>query len=305
MLYISAWVAIFKKRGVNMYAWLIINEFLNNNKFNEIYRWLEKSMIKHNNKIDVFTNSDLLLCNGKFLNTDVTEMPDCVIFWDKDILLARQLENMGLKLFNNSRAIEICDNKALTYVELNGKIKMPDTIVCPMTYRNIGYNKMDFVNMVKERLGYPMVVKECCGSFGQQVYLAECRQDIENIFDKTKEPLIFQKFIDTCVGRDIRLNVVGNEVVASMLRYNDNDFRANITNGGSMEKYEPTQEEVKMAVDTCKALNLDFGGVDILFGEDGPILCEVNSNAHFKNIFDCTGENVADYIIEYINEAMK
>ena len=44
---------------------------------------------------------------------------------------------------------------------------------------------------------------------------------------------------------------------------------------------------------------------DILFGENGPILCEVNSNAHFKNIYDCTGENVADYIIEYINEAMK
>ena len=33
-----------------------------------------------------------------------------------------------------------------------------------------------------------------------------------------------------------------------MLRYNDNDFRANITNGGSMEKYNPTQEEVKMAI---------------------------------------------------------
>ena len=93
--------------------------------------------------------------------------------------------------------------------------------------------------------------------------------------------------------------------MASMLRYNDNDFRANITNGGSMEKYNPTKEEVKMAIDTCKALNLDFGGVDILFGENGPILCEVNSNAHFKNIYDCTGENVADYIIEYINEAMK
>ena len=252
-----------------MYAWLVINEFLNSNKFNEIYKWLERATIKHNNKIDVFTNSDLLICNGKFLNPDITKMPDYVIFWDKDIVLAKQLENMGLKLFNNSRAIEICDNKALTYVELNGKIEMPDTIVCPMTYRNIGYNKMDFVNMAEERLGYPMVVKECCGSFGQQVYLAKNRQDIESIFNKTKEPLIFQKFIDNCVGRDIRLNVVGDKVVASMLRYNDNDFRANITNGGSMEKYNPTQEEVKMAIDTCKALNLDFGGVDILINNAG------------------------------------
>lgn len=51
-----------------------------------------------------------------------------------------------------------------------------------------------------------------------------------------------------------------------------------------MEKYNPTQEEVKMAIDTCKALNLDFGGVDILFGENGPILCEVNS-MHILKIF--------------------
>ena len=56
-----------------MYAWLVINEFLNSNKFNEIYKWLEKATIKHNNKIDVFTNSDLLICNGKFLNPDITK----------------------------------------------------------------------------------------------------------------------------------------------------------------------------------------------------------------------------------------
>lgn len=30
------------------------------------------------------------------------------------------------------------------------------------------------------------------------------------------------------------------------------------------------------------------------------MVCEVNSNAHFKNIFDCTGVNVADEIMDYI-----
>jgi glutathione synthase/RimK-type ligase-like ATP-grasp enzyme len=46
---------------------------------------------------------------------------------------------------------------------------------------------------------------------------------------------------------------------------------------------------------------LDFAGVDIMFGKQGePVLCEVNSNAHFKNIYDCTGVNVADEIMEYI-----
>ena len=98
--------------------------------------------------------------------------------------------------------------------------------------------------------------------------------------------------------------MVGNQAVASMLRYNNNDFRANITNGGSMKNYTPTEEEIAVAQKVCKTLNLDFGGVDILFGKNGPIVCEVNSNAHFKNIFDCTGVNVADYIGEYIEKCV-
>ena len=71
-----------------------------------------------------------------------------------------------------------------------------------------------------------------------------------------------------------------------------------------MRKYEPDAAEIRLAVNTVKALGLDFAGVDLLFsrGKNKPadMLCEVNSNAHFKNIFDCTGVNVADEIMDYI-----
>ena len=97
--------------------------------------------------------------------------------------------------------------------------------------------------------------------------------------------------------------MVGDKVVTAMERINQDDFRANITNGGSMKKYEPTKEQCEMAINVCRELKLDFAGVDIMFGKDNePILCEVNSNAHFKNIFDCTGVNVADFILQYIWE---
>ena len=94
-----------------------------------------------------------------------------------------------------------------------------------------------------------------------------------------------------------------DRVVTAMERINENDFRANITNGGRMKKYAPTKEQREMVLLVCRELHLDFAGVDILFGKEGePILCEVNSNAHFKNIYDCTGVNVADHIIQYIKE---
>lgn len=281
-----------------MKGWLVVNAFLHSNKFNEIYIWLENALKNRGHSINVYTNAELSVENN------IVNKPDFVVFWDKDIPLAKRLEKMGLRLFNSADAIEKCDNKALTYIELEGKVNMPETIVCPMTYRNIGYNNIDFVKLAAEKLGFPMIIKECFGSFGQQVYMALNIEDAINIVINTKEPLIFQRFISESKGRDIRINMVGDKAVASMLRYNDNDFRANITNGGSMKPYTPTAYEIETAKTVMKELKLDFGGVDILFGENGPVVCEVNSNAHFKNIYDCTGVNVAEYIAEYIEKCL-
>ena len=90
-------------------------------------------------------------------------------------------------------------------------------------------------------------------------------------------------------------------MVAAMRRYSDNDFRANITNGGHMEGYEPEETACLLAVRACQAAGCDFAGVDLLFTENGFLVCEVNSNAHFKNLYDCTGTDTADYIMEYIS----
>ncbi len=153
-----------------------------------------------------------------------------------------------------------------------------------------------------------MVVNEAFGSFGQQGYLCrtpeEAREQLQRIGGKK---VIFQEFIESSFGRDLRLNVVGGRVIAAMMRFNEHgDFRANISNGGSMKPHSPTPAEEALAVRTAKLLGLDFCGVDLLFGRDGaPILCEVNSNAHFKSIFDCTGVDAADLIMAHIAASCK
>ena len=70
-----------------------------------------------------------------------------------------------------------------------------------------------------------------------------------------------------------------------------------------MQPYTPNEAFCQMAIHATKALDADFTGVDLLFGpNDEPILCEVNSNAHIKNIYDCTGIDVAEFIFKYIKE---
>jgi glutathione synthase/RimK-type ligase-like ATP-grasp enzyme len=68
-----------------------------------------------------------------------------------------------------------------------------------------------------------------------------------------------------------------------------------------MKCFKPSKKQIDLAVQCVEAIGLDFAGVDLLFDEEEqPIVCEVNSNAHFKNIYDCTKVNVAKHIMDYI-----
>ncbi|KAI4449740.1 Glutathione synthetase [Eubacterium plexicaudatum ASF492] len=287
-----------------IYAWLVVNGFIESEKFSQIFAWLVKAAKKQGCMLDIKTNTQLLpeLVMGDVDLSLHGRRPQFVIFWDKDIRLARLLEKLGLRLFNCARSIEICDDKARTYLELYGQqIRMPKTIIAPKTFRPQGYSNPEFLSGVERRLGFPMVVKECYGSFGQQVWLVGDEQELLTCVGEIKNrPFLFQEYIASSKGSDIRIQMVGKKAVAAMHRYHATDFRANITNGGSMERYEPNEQQLQLAQKVMETLKLDFAGVDILFGEQGePVLCEVNSNAHFINIWKCTGVNTADAIIGY------
>lgn len=284
---------------------LVVNEFLHSNKFDEIHSWLLEAAGKQKIEMQRMTNAQLLIDIG---GTYDRKFADFILFWDKDVKLALYLEQLGYPVFNSAKAIEACDDKALTHLALmTAGIAMPRTVIAPMTFDNIGYTNDHFLDEAAKKLGFPMIVKECFGSFGQQVYLVE---DLEELREQRKKlgakPVLFQEFVRSSFGRDIRLQVVGGQVIAAMYRYSDSgDFRANLSIGGRMKPYEPSRQQCDLAVQCCEILGLDFGGVDLLFGDkEEPIVCEVNSNAHFKNIYDCTGVNAADAIITYIKSRL-
>jgi len=280
-------------------GWIIINNLHTTSpKFVDTVNAFKRACKQNDVLLDVKTNFDFVnILDGNFVR------PDFVLFWDKDIRLAKELEALGIRVFNRAKAIDECNDKYITYLKLlNSDIKMPKTIIAPMVYYPQEWQNTNFVTDVEKSLKYPMVAKECFGSFGKQVFLCNNRQELVKVINNfAKRPFLLQEFIETSVGKDLRLQVVGDKVVATMMRYNDNDFRANVTNGGKMLNYQPTMAQIDMALKACKLLSLDFGGVDILFGKDDtPILCEINSNAHFINLSNCTGIDVADCIVKYV-----
>ena len=287
-----------------MRGWLIVNGFLGSEKFNELYGYLSSAARKRDIQLKIKTSDSLLSAIGEQIFTD--ERPDFILFWDKDIHLARRLEAEGIRLFNSADAIEICDNKILTAVRLCGKVRTPRTVISPKTFEGIGYRDLDFVKKATRLLGLPMIIKEAYGSFGAQVYLVHTVDEAKNtVLSLGHKDFIMQEFIAESKGRDVRVNVVGGKVVSAMERYNDNDFRSNISNGGSMRKIELSEEIKAEAIKAAKAIGLNFAGVDVLFGKDAPIICEVNSNPHFKSSLECTGVDMSEEIMDYILESLR
>ena len=181
-------------------------------------------------------------------------------------------------------------------------IRIPKTYIAPKTFENINYCNLDFLDTIEKELGYPMVFKEAYGSFGEQVYLVNNHNEAISLIKKIGyKDFLIQEYIKTSKGKDIRINVVNHKPICSILRYNDFDFRSNISNGGKAINYEPNKEFLDLAIKASKALNLDFGTVDMLLDEfNHPIVCELNSNPQFKSTFDVTNVDLSDYIRDYI-----
>ena len=309
-------------------GWLIVNEYLDTEKFLEIRKLFLSGAEKKNVKLTVYTNADFAvdLSDAVVKSRAFDEgEPEFIIFYDKDMTLAAALEKMGYRLYNSADAIDVCDSKVKTATRISeynlncrgdeAKILMPRTYKVPFTYENIGIKdsyRFDFLEYVEKDLceagegalsgAYPMVIKESNSSFGMGVHLAGSREEaVKLICEYGNKECIIQEYLSYSSGRDYRLQMVSDKCVCAMMRSNENDFRANITNGGKMSEYKPTDEDLSLARNVMKCLKLDFAGIDIMHDKSGrAVFLEANSNAHFKNIYDLTGINAAEKMIEYI-----
>lgn len=291
------------------HGWIIYNGHLPISRFLEHAEWFQEAAKRKNISTTIFKNSELLThLTGNTLDIlkDIGEpLPDFAIFNDKDIYLARQLELLGVRVFNSSKVIDISDDKIATYQMIAPKgFPIPETIIAPKTFQVSAPIDTAFTEVVIQKLGFPMVIKEAFGSFGEQVYLVQNQDDmIEKMNELQGKPYMFQRFISSSYGRDLRLQVVGDQVVASMYRETADDFRA--TAAGIRQAYTPTPEEETLAIAATKAIGADYAGVDLLFGPEGkPIICEINSNALLSKLYDATKIDIAECIIDYIAETL-
>ncbi|MDE7452939.1 MAG: RimK family alpha-L-glutamate ligase [Clostridia bacterium] len=226
---------------------------------------------------------------------------DCCIFLDKDKASARLFEKRRIRLFNSAKAIEICDDKMITHIELlNHGIPMPDSLYAPLCYYPDAEIPEKFLNGVAE-LGFPLIAKLCYGSLGSGVFKIENKAELRDFEEQNKlRAHFYQKFIGHG-SEDIRVIVIGGKYVCAMKRRNEHDFRSNVEQGGVGEKYTADEQLIELCEKVASVLQRDYCGIDVLTDFDGKrYICEVNSNAFFAEAERVCGVNIAKKYAELI-----
>lgn len=223
-----------------------------------------------------------------------------VTFYGTAIL--RQFEMMGVFPLNESVAIGRSRDKLRALQILSRKgLGLPRT--------GFAHSTKMTQSLIELVGGAPLVVKLLEGTQGKGVVLAETNKAAEALieaFREMKANFLVQEFVKEANGTDIRCFVVGDKVVASMLRRaKEGEFRSNLHRGGIAEKIKITPQERETAVKAAKALGLNVAGVDLLRSSHGPSIMEVNSSPGLEGIENTTKINVAGLIIDFMEKNAK
>jgi ribosomal protein S6--L-glutamate ligase len=151
-----------------------------------------------------------------------------------------------------------------------------------------------------------VVIKLLEGTQGIGVVLGETPKAAASIieaFGGVNTNILVQEYVEEAHGEDIRCIVIGDKVVASMMRRGrEGDFRSNLHRGGSAKMIRITPQERSTAIGAAKAMGLNVCGVDMLRSNHGPVVMEVNSSPGLEGVETATGVDVAGKIVEFIEK---
>jgi ribosomal protein S6--L-glutamate ligase len=195
--------------------------------------------------------------------------------------VVRQFEQMDVYTPNTANGIANARDKLrATQILSRHHIGMPATTFV----RNRG----DVRAAIDRVGGAPVVIKLLEGTQGIGVILApevKIAEAIIETLQSTNQNVLIQRFVSESRGRDIRALVVGDRVVAAMRRTAQGDeFRSNVHRGGTVAAVTLSPEYEQAAVRSAQIMGLRVAGVDMLEGDDGPLVMEVNSSPGLQGI---------------------
>jgi RimK family alpha-L-glutamate ligase len=104
--------------------------------------------------------------------------------------------------------------------------------------------------------------------------------------------------------RDIRTFVIGGRVVAGIHRVSTS-WKTNVSRGAIPKHFQVDPEVEALAAKAATTLGCKIAGVDIMEGEEGLLVHEVNSQPGWKGLQTTTNVKIADEIAAFVIQEAK
>jgi ribosomal protein S6--L-glutamate ligase/tetrahydromethanopterin:alpha-L-glutamate ligase len=215
------------------------------------------------------------------------------VFYRMDAL--HRLEEMGVFVMNSADSIERSVDKFYTSGLLeDAGLRTPKTIITERFE--------DAIDAFME-LGGDVVVKPMFGSLGfgmTRVSDVDVAYRVFRALEMINGVYYLQEFIPHR-NQDIRSFVIGENVVASMLR-TAKSWKTNIAGGGEATPYKLDDSLVEVSIKACKKIGMEYTGVDIMQSErdGGFYVVEVNSTPGWEALQSVTSKEISDILIDHL-----
>jgi [lysine-biosynthesis-protein LysW]--L-2-aminoadipate ligase len=208
------------------------------------------------------------------------------------------LEFLDVPVINKFEVANNCGNKMITSLLLK-KHNVPT----PKTYFSFS-SEAALENL--ERVGYPIVIKPIVGSWGRGVIPLKDREtadaiiEVRELSDRPLDRIYYLQEMVKRPPRDIRVIVVGDQVISAMYRTSSRSFKTNIALGAEPILCEITKELEDVCMKASKAVGGGILGVDIMEDEKrGLVVHEVNNTVEFKGLAKVSKKNIPKEMIDF------
>lgn len=219
-------------------------------------------------------------------------LPDFAVVRTMDPALSFFLESNGVRVFNPGSVSERCNDKWETYLLASRLgVPFPETELLPDP-------------SVPPEKPFPYVLKPRCGHGGDAVSLVRSRKEALTAVSALQgRPSLIQKPVSR-LGRDLRVYVLGERIIASMLRISETDFRSNFCLGGKAVPYTPDARIREMVGAFCRALPFGLAGIDFLFDGDTAVFNEIEDVVGCRMLYALTDIDPAAEYFRFISEKL-
>ena len=247
-------------------------------------------ILKENISLCVKNEKPVLAVNGKEI-----EKIDFAIVRTDDYLLSFSLEQMGVKVFNDSRTSLICNDKYLTLcLASNLSIDVPDTILADKHQR-------DWQNLPTKF--FPLVAKPLNQKGGKNVFLINDQQELLQKASFFGQRFLLQKPAKN-LGVDTRVYVLDKRILLAVKRTSTTDFRSNYCLGGKATVVQPTRQQIDAVEKITQILGAHYVGIDFLQDGENSLLNEIEDVVGARMIYNLTDLNPAKELLKTIAEKL-